>query len=404
MKILKLLGRVPRAYYAQMLSLGGSALLTFGTAFLMSAEDRGELAIFMLICSVGSYGFGIGLPSEVLKLTSTGNERGARKLFAMQIPISIGLGLLVWALLFKLRPFPFLSDTLLALAILCAIVWALFNTLSWGEFGRKDYAFSTALRGLVPGATILISLPFLILTTASTILVAAAYFTLTSAALVLLLLRIPSRNTRSTTSQTLNIRKSLRGATGFYGAQLLTLGVNRLPVIAAGAWLSPEVTAVVSIAVSLAEIQASLPQMRSAITFSEASSSRNARFTRNYAIKAIAALVPGTALVVVSAFALSLLLPSEYSSLPFYVLVISPGVALLALAASAINLLALRNEYGWVIVSQLVGISVFALLQAYEIGSTASTLLIIWSVISSAIGISIIIRARRPHIVEALES
>ena len=74
------------AYLAQVFSVGGSAALTLLSTWLLSPDERGQLAIVMLWFTLGSYIGSLGLPSQMLKF---GAERNASEAIAFLFPAAL---------------------------------------------------------------------------------------------------------------------------------------------------------------------------------------------------------------------------------------------------------------------------------------------------------------------------
>lgn len=376
----KLAGLLKGPYIAQLFSLGGSAALTFFSALFLAPGDRGLVAVFLAVVSVGGYIACFGVQSEILQHAA--RDEGAisdtiiRRHVIFQILLALATGfVLIW-----FKPFQGMSDQLSYLAAGGIFVGSLFNNLSWRQYGGGKFFLSTALRGAVPLTTLAVAFGLYLFATVSAESVAGVYVVLQLACLPML---ISWRGRRCEESH-VSMRRVYGKAGTFFFCQTESLVLARTPVIASGLWLSPDLTAAISIALSLAELQSSLPQMRSAISFKEASSSGQVRLTFKQLQSAVLVLVPGTVIVVLLSFLARSWLNEAYSQLPLYVGLLTLGVAFQAVAASAINILTARRTLGWVIVILLVVVVLaVACLSLFKIGSIALALAS-WSVVVAA--------------------
>jgi len=342
-------------YLAQLISLGGSAALTFFSALFLVPAERGHVAIFLAIVSVGSYLACMGVQSEVLQHSARGESSAARMIIRGHLVPQIVLSFLIGSVLILCRPFPDMPDALAVWGAAGIFVGSLFNNLSWRQYGNGDYFLSTALRGVVPLLTLFISFVLYLLGFISAVIVAATYVSIQLLCCVSLFEFTRLRIRVSWSGMFAVYRRSV----SFFLSQAQALVLARTPVIASGIWLPPAVTAAISIALSLAELQSSLPQMRSAISFKEASSASRPRLTKQQLLAAVRALWPGTILVIIISFAAREFLNEAYRDLPTLVGLLSLGVAVQALTASAINILTARRSLGTAMVIQL-GIICFA--------------------------------------------
>lgn len=392
----RIIRNIPKAYLAQLVSLGGSFALTFGTAFLMSATARGELAVFMLLGSLGSYAFGLGMPSQILQLSANGRHIDARALFVGQIPVVALIGALGSVFLVVAQPFGFVSAWLSILGMVSAVLGALFNALSWNEYGQGRFAYTTVLRGIIPAvASVAALLSVGSSEGGSVATVAATYVAFQGLAILVTLPRQLALWLRPKGWRAVSVLGAYRAAFGFFSMQTLVLVLNRVPVLVSAVAFGAEVTALVSIAMSLTEVQSSLPQLRSAMTFHAASREAKPKLTKSYFLSALFALVPGTGVVLVAGVVASLVLPAAYGDLWLLVLVLTPGVAVFAVAGSSINILAVRHQS----LGASTAIGIAALLQIggfFVFGEWSLIAAIsVWSIITAAVGALIVNWSRR---------
>lgn len=382
-----------RAYAAQLISLGGSALLTFGTALLMSPEDRGALAIFMLIASIGSYAYGLGVPSQALQLAARGDFVGVRGLFLTQVPIAFLLGGATVAFLLIVPVFPFVTPTVIWMSAAAAAVGALANLVSWVEYGLGRYFVATLLRGLVPLSAFAVTLVAAAVSALSVDVVVWAYVSAQTLALVYLLARNWAR-LRGGLPTLQVVAKCYSSAFRYFVLQALVMVLARIPTIAAGIWYGASATAAVSIALSLTEVQASLPQMRSAITFTESSRSEKPRLTKTQLRSAVMALIPGVVVVMIAAVVVSFVFDEAYADTWQLVAIMSLGVAVMGIGASALNVLTIRNQLGiaQVAVAAAVGLAILA----FAIELPLLSALACWSMLSALVGVGVCVLAFRP--------
>lgn len=353
-------------YFAQLISLGGSAALTFFSALFLAPAERGLVAIFLAIVSVGSYLACFGVQSEILQCSARGDTNQARQIIRGHLLAQAAFAVVVAVSFIAVKPFQDLPDGLSLLSALGIFVGSLFNNLSWRQYGSGQYFLSTSLRGLIPLLTLCVSYILYAFFSVSALAVAALYVSLQLASCMLII--DFSRVGGSRFGQRGMIGVYKRSASFFF-SQGQALILSRTPVIASGIWLPPAITAAISIALSLAELQSSLPQMRSAISFKEASSARRPRLTKKQLMSAVKALWPGTLLVIVISFVAREFLSDAYHDLPLLVGLLSMGVALQAIAASAINVLTARRSLGAAIMIQLVVIcAAFAALMNFSVG------------------------------------
>ncbi|MFX1821905.1 hypothetical protein PV768_19165 [Pseudarthrobacter sp. CC4] len=344
-------------YLAQLISLGGSAALTFFSALILAPSERGLVAIFLAIISVGSYLACFGVQSEILQCSARGDSISARLIIRGHLLPQAAFAVVAAVLLIAVKPFPDFPDALGILSALGIFGGSLFNNLSWRQYGNGQYFLSTSLRGLVPLVTLFASFMLYLFSSLSAIAVASIYIALQFICCIFVVDFSKFAHGGVTVREMLRVYNQ---SLSFFFSQAQSLVLSRTPVIASGIWLPPAITAAISIALSLAELQSSLPQMRSAISFKEASSARRPRLTNKQLLSAIKALWPGTVLVIIISFIARELLSEAYRDLPLLVGLLSLGVAVQALAASAINVLTARRSLG-----VAIGIQLFVICAAF---------------------------------------
>lgn len=362
-------------YFAQLLSLGGSAALTFFSALFLLPEDRGLVAVFLAILSIGSYIACFGVQSEILQSAANGKLAYADVIIRKHVLVQFLFSVVLALGLLLLRPFNGMSDTLALWACAGVLTGSLFNNLSWRQYGSGRFFLSTALRGLIPLLTLGVAFGMYLAGSVSAEAIAMTYAFLQLGSLSLLVSWRRSGNAKPI----VRMMDVYKQSSGFFLCQSESLVLARTPVLASGIWLDPSLTAVISISLSLAELQASLPQMRSAISFKEASASDRPRLTRHQLMLSLRALLPGTAIVLVLAFVAREFLDEAYSDLPLFVGLLTLGVATQAVAASAINILTARRSLGSVIAIEFFVIAAaWAALVPFAFGHVALSLLL-WS-------------------------
>lgn len=393
MKFNKLL---PPAYRAQLLSLGGSAGLTFITAFFLPPSERGTLAIFLTISAIGGYLICLGTQSKILQLNATGREFRSSIIIQGQIPIQLFLSLSLYFLLSSTEAFPTFDLYTIVAVCLSVFIGGIFNNFSWAQYGRNNFVLSTAMRGLIPLGTLLVTLVHGALQEYDVRVAIGTYVCLQTISLFAIATKLPLRAPWRFSIR--EVLRTYRQTFSYFLTQGLTQILARSPVLAAGLWLGASNTAVVAIALSISELQSSLPQMRSAMTFQEASESGQRHLTVAFLRKAVIALLPGTLIVVAISFVATMLLPSEYRNLPLIVAIFSFGIAIQAIAASAINIMTLRQELGRSIII-IVACIVGAFASVY-FGSVLGLIpsLLIWTIIVGVAGsILILLAVRMPR-------
>lgn len=378
-------------YIAQLFSLGGSAALTFFSALFLVPEERGLVAVFLAVLSVGSYVACFGVQSEILQRTAKGDEAVAGQIIRKHIPVQLVFAAVIALALIMCRPFQGMSDALSYWAAAGIFTGSLFNNLSWRQYGAGRFFLSTALRGVIPFITLTISFVMYVIYSVSAEAVASIYV----AVQILCMLFLVPRSVKGNSSPCVRMLNVYRSSGSFFLCQAESLFLSRTPVIAAGIWLHPGLTAAISISLSLAELQSSLPQMRSAISFKEASATREPRLTSQQLKASIRALIPGTVVVFILAFVAREFLDDAYSDLPIYVALLSLGVAFQAVAASAVNVLTARRTLKTVILVQFLVIAVACLSLSLFSSNIVPLALAFWSVVISAGLLVIIILATR---------
>ncbi|MFP3461283.1 hypothetical protein R5O87_10575 [Arthrobacter globiformis] len=332
-------------YAAQLLSLGGSAALTFFSALFLEPDDRGLVAVFLALVSVGGYIACFGVQSEILQSAARGEGAFGVVIIRRHVIVQVIFAGLLGTALVVFKPFQGMSDALCYWAAAGVLSASIFNNLSWRQYGQGHFFLSTALRGVIPLATLCGSFVFYLFSGSSAENVAVTYVLLQVVCLVV----IVPRDLFSRLRENVRMRQIYTKAAAYFFCQTESLILARTPVIASGIWLPPDITAAISISLSLAELQSSLPQMRSAISFKEASTSGKSRLSFRQFRSAIFALLPGTVVVVILSFVARVFLDAAYSQLPVYVAILSLGVAFQAIAASAINILTTRRSLDAVI-------------------------------------------------------
>ncbi|WP_146069222.1 hypothetical protein [Arthrobacter sp. ZGTC412] len=356
------------------------------------------MAIFLAVLSVGSYIACFGVQSEILQAAAQGDGVRAGTVLRKHIVVQLGFAALFLVGLLIVRPFRGMSDELACLAALGIFIGSVFNNLSWRQYGEGNFLLSTALRGAAPLVTLVVSFGFFLFDSVSAEIVAVIYVS-TQLVCMAPLLSFKKRHTERVNVRMIDI---YRNSSAFFLCQAESLVLARTPVIASGIWLPPQLTAVISIALSLAELQASLPQMRSAISFKEASTTSRPRLTNRQLVSSIKALLPGTVIVILLSFVARIWLDEAYSALPLYVGLLSLGVALQAVAASAVNVLTARRSLSHVIGIQFGVLLVAALALFMFASGQVPVALGTWS-IAVAVGCFVIIflasqRAKGRHL------
>lgn len=387
----RLLGLFRSPYSAQLFSLGGSAALTFFSALFLIPEERGLVAVFLAVLSVGSYVACFGVQSEILQSTARGDGELACLIIRKHVIVQIAFAALVGVGLAHFNPFQGMSVVLSYWAAGGIFTGSLFNNMSWRQYGAGRFFLSTALRGVIPLATLLISFAIYLTGSVSAEAVASIY-------VVLQLLCLPflaQRGAGGGGVRFVNMFHIYKSSVAFFLCQAESLVLARTPVIASGVWLQPQMTAVISISLSLAELQSSLPQMRSAISFKEASTSGRPRLTKMQLSSSLRALLPGTVAVILLSFLARMWLDPAYRDLPLFVGLMSLGVALQAIAASAINVMTARRSLNLVIGIQFALIVMAASsLILFAFGHVPSALFL-WSIVVAAGCLVIIVLATR---------
>jgi hypothetical protein len=297
--------------------------------------------------------------------------------------------------LITLEPFSFVPVRLYWLGGVSAILGAVFNNLSWYEYGSRRYAFTTGLRGVVPFCTFVVSVPLLVETDAGAVTVALVFVVLQAIAIGVVLPRQRSRWHGAGFDRSTPLRRGYQDSAGFFSLQSLVMLQGRLPVIGAALWFGGPETAAVSVAVSLSEMQAVLAQMRSAITFAEASAEARPRFDRRFTLASVKTLLPGTAAVIVGAIVAREILPSDYGHLVWYVVILTPGVATVAVMASALNVLAVRRELSKPLVAFVIAVAAEALAFSIIGGDALLGALGLWTLCATAGAMVVIVLASR---------
>lgn len=383
-----------RPYAAQLLSLGGSALLSFLTAFLFSTEARGELAIFMLLGTLGGYFLNIGLPAQLLQAAANNQTADLRQLLGIQLPIAAIGAVALYSVLQGTDAFPFVGVDVLLIGCLTALVAALFNAYSWVEYGRQRFDVSTAARGIVPLAALAASLITRAVGSHDILPTAINYLLAQTVALGVLVVRNLDLTSATGDVVTRPLGASLVVATKYFWTQSATLLLARLPTIASGLWYGARGAAVTAIALSVSELQSSMPQMRAAITFAEAAKLESPRLNREYLLPAAKLLILGLIVTVGAGLAGSLLLGGDYSTLWQMVLIMSPGVGAMALASSGINILTVRSSY-LIPAAALSGACILAAAGLWLSSPHLHLGIAAWSLVSAAVGAAICVLAAR---------
>lgn len=332
------------AYLAQIGSVGGSALLTILSTWFLTPADRGDLAIAVLIMTLGSYALSLGLPSEMLQLGARYELSRATSLTAAFIPTAAVLALASWAIMVGLDVFPHTSSTLIAIAAAGAAAGAVLNMVGWYDYGTGNYVRSTLWRGIIPAAAFLgLGLSGLF-GVAPVIACTATYCITTLMAVAWLWISVCVTGHEYPQSSTASWRRIVKRSARYFVAQGATLMWHRTPLITSAFTSRAEHIAAVGLATSIAEIQAFLPQMRAAITFGEVARTTAPALTWRHMREVAIAAAPGALLATIAAFTIAMTLPSAYQQVPTLVLVALPGVAALAVLASVLNVLAVQNR------------------------------------------------------------
>ncbi|WP_146069587.1 hypothetical protein [Arthrobacter sp. B0490] len=282
------------------------------------------------------------MQSIILKCSAGGSFDDAKNLIAAQIPQQLLVATTLTCLMVLVQPIDGLSNVLAILTGISIFLGGLFNNLSWSQYGAGHFGRSTAWRGIIPLGSLAVSAMVWFYADLSATTVASAYIVFQIVAIFALRSSVlPRPKVRMARAA---VGASYRQSFPYFLSQGLTQVLARIPILATAAYAGAQEAAVVAIALSLTELQSSLPQMRSAITFREAAAANHGRFTRNQLQAAVLALLPGLVAVIVAAYVARAVLPDAYTDLPLLVLLFSIGVSVQAIAASALNVLTVRGH------------------------------------------------------------
>jgi hypothetical protein len=337
---------VSSAYLAQVFSVGGSAALTLLSTWLLSADERGQLAVVMLWFTLGSYIGSLGLPSQMLKF---GAERNAREAIAFLFPAAM-LSTVTLAILGAcaalLATFRILPDYLLVVGVVGAGIGAVFNLLAWYDYGQGNFFRSTSMRGAIPlFSFFVLAVDWAVGGPAPVLLTACAYSLLTLVFVFALFRRTVYGHWSHGRSE-VSFGPRLLSSVRYFSAQALALLWLRTPVLLAAMTGAAAETAVVSLAMSVVEVQSFLPQMKAAMIFRDEARASHPRLRRNQISRLLSFVVPGAVCAVCLAVFMQLTLPAAYDSLVLLVLVATPGTAALALLGSILNIVTVQGRAG----------------------------------------------------------
>lgn len=383
------------AYLAQLASVSGSACLTLLSTPLISAEDRGQLAIFLLYPTLGSYLASLGLPSRMLTLGAQGRPADARALFFRSAPISLivsGLAFLVGSAI----DFGGTRLFLVAVGALAMFVGSLFNMASWYDYGNDRYVRSTSLRGIIPGLAFLTIVAGVLTDTPAVLNIAISTYALTLTASTAWLLGAILIAGHSTSTGT--FLADLTAGLSYFTMQSATLLWLRTPVLVGAFTLGPASVALVSLALSVAEIQGQLPQMRAAITFTQASQSADPHLKPNQVKHIGYLLLPGLATAFVVATLAPHFLNESYANLLTAVAVTIPGAAAFSLLSSALNILAAQGNS--LFASKVMFLLLAAAILMFALLGPVSITLALgsWSAVAVVLGLVLVTHAMRPPV------
>jgi O-antigen/teichoic acid export membrane protein len=338
--------RLSSAYLAQVFSVGGSAALTLLSTWLLSPDERGQLAIVMLWFTLGSYIGSLGLPSQMLKF---GAERNASEAIAFLFPAAM-LSTVTLAILGScaalLATFHILPNYLLVVGVVGAAIGAVFNLLAWYDYGQGNFFRSTSMRGAIPlFSFFVLAVDWAVGGPAPVLLTACAYSLLTLV-FVFALFRRTVYGHRSHGRSEVGFGARLSSSVRYFSAQALALLWLRTPVLLAAMTGGAAETAVVSLAMSVVEVQSFLPQMKAAMIFRDEARASHPRLRRNQISRLLSFVVPGAVCAVCLAVFMQLTLPAAYDSLVLLVLVAIPGTAALAVLGSILNIVTVQGRAG----------------------------------------------------------
>lgn len=331
-----------KAYLAQVVSVGGSALLTLASAWILSPDDRGRLATCVLIMTLGSYVLSLGVQSEILQLASRGQGGDALRIIALFCPVILLFSGISYFVLAGTNIFGTIGHGLLLAAMAAAGLGAVFNLFSWMDYGGGNFVRSTLLRGVIP-ATAFLGITVGLVAGGNRVLLAVSAYSVASLVSVCILASklLPSTGVPSCRLDRLSLA---RNSLAFFATQAGTMFWLRLPVLIVSIRGTAVQTAVVGLGVALAELQNYLPQIRAAMTFREAAQDESPRLGKRQVLQTVLAILPGAIAALMGAFILSLSLADSYRILPLVAACAVPGVAGIALLASTLNVLAVQRR------------------------------------------------------------
>ena len=329
------------SYAAQLTSMGGSALLAFGSAFLLGSQDRGELGAFLSFTAVFGYISTFGAGYRILNLAANENSvigMGFIKSRALETA-------LVATILSVFYAFTAIENYWQQLILGTGVTYlsAMFSQLSWYSFGRGHVTIPTALKGVPP----LIAFFCGGVSDESSRLLAIeiGYGVGWLVAVVVL-----ARNMGVRPSFLMGDRKtkllgeiSLKsGGLGSFLVQSGLLLLGRLPVMV-GAFILPlEKVAALSIALAVAEIQLSFIQVANAGFSATMASSSHRKVTKQQYSKIVLGALLGSAVSLAATFVAHWFLEEKYPNVTLWILIFMLVVSTNILLVPASTLLLLK--------------------------------------------------------------
>jgi hypothetical protein len=382
---------------AQSASLGGSALLAFGSTLIFAPEDRSRLGVFLVVSAIIGNASCLGVNFEIFRMSALGNFRGAMQACIRFIPKQVVVGV---ALCVAFDSYLFLNNRLeiieAIILLLVSITIGISIQFSYFILGSGKFVGVTVLKGFAPASSILVvTVTYLLVGNNDLVIPAMVVYFLAcvAVAIVLWLYCKPFLH-----SQDIELEPKLLIGNHLwvYLSQTLLQVYGKLIILVGAALADPKWLGVVSVALAIAEISLNFIQISGAQSLRAFSKNLTKVVYVSSLIRSAQATAIGLVLVVLATLLAKMVVGAEYTDIPMLVFGLSIGVTANALIVNSFNAAVASKDLiftalvlSFMILLNSISLSLAFIYQCYDLG------ILIWAACQWAIGFSLHFRVLR---------
>jgi len=324
--------------FPQLASIGGSAVLSFGSTLVFEPAERSRLGVFLVLAAIISNASCLGINYEIFRLSAAGQFSAALKVYLRFWPKQLGLSLL-FCIAFDL--YLFINHRLeWESSIILALTTVILGTsiqLSWLLLGAGKFGWVTALKGLAPAcATIALVVFYLVNNYQAMLNATQVSYAIACAAVVLILWR-GSKSLPRKAESTSEIHKPLSDHIWTYVCQTLLQVSGKLVILVGAALADPKWLGIASVGLAISEISLNFMQIAGAQSLKEFSTIRDkASYTKGLRLNT-SALLFGLTLVIIATFFANFIIGGTYQEIGVSVGMFTLGIVANVVIVNAFN-------------------------------------------------------------------